>query len=330
MVNNLVCGGTFDHFHKGHREFLRYAFSIGKKNVIGLTSNEYIRKTKNKKQKTIEDYEIRRKSLEEFLLQNKVQDRVAILKIDDLFGSTLSKDYQIDAIVVSKESEGGANIINQKRKELNLPPLKVFIAPFVKSEDEKIISSERLRKGEINREGRLCINPLWLRKDLILPEDLKNELKKPFGKIVDGIEKKRGMSCVITVGDATTKRFNDNRIGQNISAVDFMVARKEAFFSLRELGFSGNELVFTVSNPASHIMHGLLSKISEIFGSNLNREIVLKITGEEDLVVLPLILAAPLGTIIYYGQPDVGLVKVLVSENSKKRAYNLVTKFRPI
>ncbi len=35
MVNNLVvCGGTFDHFHKGHEAFLKYVFSVGKKSII--------------------------------------------------------------------------------------------------------------------------------------------------------------------------------------------------------------------------------------------------------------------------------------------------------
>jgi uncharacterized protein (UPF0218 family) len=58
--------------------------------------------------------------------------------------------------------------------------------------------------------------------------------------------------------------------------------------------------------------------------------VILKIIGEEDLAVLPLILAAPLDTIIYYGQPNKGLVKILVSEENKERAYNILLKFRPI
>ena len=56
----------------------------------------------------------------------------------------------------------------------------------------------------------------------------------------------------------------------------------------------------------------------------------MQVNGEEDLVVLPLILLTPLNTIIYYGQPSEGLVKVIVSESIKDKAYNLVSKFRPI
>jgi len=49
MKYNLVaCGGTFDHFHKGHEEFLRYVFSVGKKVIVGVTSDEYIESSKFK------------------------------------------------------------------------------------------------------------------------------------------------------------------------------------------------------------------------------------------------------------------------------------------
>jgi pantetheine-phosphate adenylyltransferase len=331
--NLVVCGGTFDHFHKGHREFLNYAFSISKKIIIGLTSDEYVETSKLKSQNSnfIESYEVRKKSLEEFLSHKKVQDKVVILKIDDLYGSTLSKDFLIDAIVVSEESKKGADIINQKRKELGLQLLKVFVASPIRSEDGKLISSTRIRKGEINREGELYVNPLWLMKDLILPADLKEELKKPFGDIItDNIYRDDNASYVITVGDATTKKFNENFIGQNISVIDFKIAREEVFSSFSDLGFSGNETTVMSDNPAGHITRSLFSKVLEIFGLSFDRKVILKIVGEEDLVVLPLILAAPLGTIIYYGQPGIGLVKIFTSENSKKQAYNLVKKFRPI
>jgi pantetheine-phosphate adenylyltransferase len=333
MVNNLiVCGGTFDHFHKGHREFLNYAFSISKKIIIGLTSDKYVETSKLKSQNSnfIESYESRRKSLEEFLSHKKVQDKVAVLRIDDLYGSTLSKDFLIDAIVVSEESKKGADIINQKRKELGLRLLKVFVAPPIRSEDGKLISSTRIRKGEINWEGELYVNPLWLMKDLILPADLKEELKKPFGEIVGSIKRDDNVFCVITVGDATTKKFNENFIGQNISVIDFKIARKEIFSSFSNLCFSGNETIVMADNPAGNITRDLFSKVLEVFGLSFDRKVILKIVGEEDLVVLPLILAAPLGTIIYYGQPGIGLVKIFTSENSKKQAYNLVKKFRPI
>jgi len=343
MANNLVvCGGTFDHFHKGHEEFLSYALSIGEKIIIGLTSDKYVRNlklltslklrgaSKIQNSKLIEGYGIRKNRLEEFLSRKKVQDKTTVLKIDDLFGPTLSKNLLIDAIIISEESKKGADIINQKRKDLGLAPLKILIFPSVKAEDGKFISSTRIRDGEINREGRLYIKPLWLKKNLILPEDLRGELKKPFGKIVEKVEQNDNASYIIAVGDETSRKFNSNSINQNISVIDFKVARREIFSSFSDLGFPKDEIVITANNPAGHLTHDLFSKVLKIIKSDFDKRIILKITGEEDLVVLPLILAVPLNTVIYYGQPNMGLVEILISEDIKEKAYNLVSKFRPI
>lgn len=335
MANNLiVCGGTFDHFHKGHESLLKLAFSSRKSVIIGVTSDKFVenekRKAKNAKQ--IELFEKRKGAVLEFIKREKVLDRTEIVKIDDLFGPTLDKNLFIDAIIVSEETRKGAEIINEKRKELGLKDLNILVAPSVYAEDGNLISSGRIRDGEINRIGRLYVNPLWLKKDLILPENLRGEFQKPFGELL----RDKGKlivgknNLVITVGDVTTKKFNDNNVKQNISVVDFKIARKETFSSLADLGFSGNEEIIVSDNPAGHITSDLFSKVLSIFKSDFDQKIVLEIAGEEDLAVLPLILEAPLNTIIYYGQPNMGLVKVVVSEESKNRVYGLVSKFEPI
>lgn len=346
MVNNLiVCGGTFDHFHKGHREFLDYAFSIGEKIVIGLTSDNYVAKSKVKSQnsKLIENYKVRKKSLQEFLLRKKVQDRVTILKIDDLFGLTLSKKLIIDAIVVSEESKRGAEIINQRRRELDLAPLKIFVFPKVLAEDRGIISSARIRSGEINKEGKPYVKDLWFKKNLKLTENLRQEFQKPFGQLFRNIENSfKNKDClVITVGDITTKNFNENFFNQSMSVIDFKVAREKKFSKLSELNFMENESIFEVDNPAGYITSVLFGKLAEIIKSNMQSKTILQVNGEEDLAVLPLILLSPLNTIIYYGQPPLhppladfeeqaGIVRIVVSEESKNKAYSLVSKLKTI
>jgi cytidyltransferase-like protein len=330
----IVCGGTFDHFHKGHQEFLNYAFSVGEKIIIGLTSDEYVVNSKVKSQRAelIENYETRKNSLEEFLSQKKAQDRVSISKIDDLFGSTLSKKLLIDGIVVTKESEEGADIINAKRKTLRLIPLKIFTFPRVLAEDKMIISSARIRNGEINKEGKPYIKNLWFKKDLKLTDDLRQEFKKPFGELFKDIGdslKNKG-NLIITVGDITTKNFNEKFPIQNISVVDFRVAREKKFSGLSELGFTEDKNVFNVDNPAGYITSNLFKKLAEIIKSDLSKKAILQVNGEEDLAVLPLILLSPLDTSIYYGQPDQGMMKIAVSEISKNRAYSLISRLKTI
>ena len=70
MDNNLVvCGGTFDHLHKGHTSLLKLAFSLGQKVVIGVTSDQYVRSSKLEagSLRATESFEKRKQSVLEFV-----------------------------------------------------------------------------------------------------------------------------------------------------------------------------------------------------------------------------------------------------------------------
>ena len=323
----VVCGGTFDHFHKGHREFLRYALSMSDKLLVGLTSDNYV-KAKDKFD-CVEEFRTRINSLENFFIHEKVSDRVSIERIDDIFIPKIWENLPIEAIVVSKNTVYGAEKINLKRKEQRKYPLKIKISPLIKSENNEYISSSRIRNGEINREGKPYINPYWLNHNVLITDNLRQELKKPFGILIKDKKDYGSLSCpfLITVGDITTKIFN--QIGQNpdISVVDFYVARQKEFFSLKDLGFSDGEEIIEVNNPPGYLTSDLFKAASLLFKREKNKRIVVKIEGEEDLSVLPLALTAPLKSLVFYGQPREGVVKVYVSEDVKEKAYNFVSQF---
>lgn len=327
--NLAVCGGTFDHLHKGHKEFLRFAISLSQKLLIGLTSDKYAL-TRNKSE-GIESYKIRKQKLERFLKKEKVLERVLIAPIDSIFIPKVWEGLSVEAIVVSENTLPGAKEVNLKRKEQGKFSLNIEIYPMVKSQNNEYISSSKIRKGDLDREGKSYINPEWMRRKLFLGETLRSVLKKPLGLLLSKgfIYETVRVPYVITVGDVTTKVFNALSIGAYISVVDFKVARKRQFKNLKELGFSGREKIFKVKSPAGCLTPALFKAISNIFKSEkTNRRIVLQVEGEEDLSVLPLILAAPLGSVIFYGQPKEGVVKVEVSEKTKHVAYDLVDQFR--
>jgi len=333
MVNKItVCGGSFDHFHKGHKEFLRLALSLNKKVLIGITSDKFIENIKQKAQNanTIESFRKRKQSVLGFLDKEKALDRTSIVKIDDLFGPTLTKNLPIGTIVVSEKSKKGADIINEKRKKLGLNLLKILICPLIKTQDGRVISSAGIRNGQMNRDGEMYVNASWFRKSLILPKDLRKKLKKPFGEVIKAPRQSDKNSYVVTVGDETSRKFNAKRINQKLSIVDFKIARKEIYSSFSELDFSGDEIVVRENNPAGYVHRNLFAKMPEIIRLGFVKRVILKITGEEDLLVLPVILTVPLNTIVYYGQPGVGLVRIMVSENIKKKAYFLASKFKQI
>lgn len=327
--NLVVCGGTFDHFHKGHESFLRFVLSSSNKIILGLTTEKYVR---NKKlSNSIENYAKRKKSIEEFFRKENALGRLEIEPIDNLFIPKKWERLNIDAIAVSFDTLRGAEIVNQDRKKRGLLQLKIIIAPVIFTDSNKDLSSFRIRQGEINREGESYVNPLWLKKDLMLPENLREEFKKPFGELFKDTDDsfKNKNSLVITVGDVTTKKFNELNLGQQISVIDFKVAREKKFSNIEELGFRGNENILSVVNPAGYITKALFTKFAEIFKSDIKDKVILRVNGEEDLAVLPLVLLSPLGTIIYYGQQARGVVKVVVSEVSKSKAYSLVSKLKP-
>ena len=145
-------GGTFDEIHKGHRALLKKAFAVGTHVKIGLCTDEFAGKlTKNHE---IAPYEDRKKELEGFLKENKVLSRAEIIPISDSFG-TAATDRSIEAIVVSRETEPTSRVINAQRKENSLKALKVIVISMVPAENHVNISTTRIRRGEIDREGQL-------------------------------------------------------------------------------------------------------------------------------------------------------------------------------
>ncbi len=334
QFNLVACGGTFDHFHKGHREFLKMALNLGEKLILGLTSDNY---AKNKPLSfAIEQYKVRKNIVEKFLKDNKLFRKVEIVEINDVFGPTLSENFRADAIIVAEKSISGAEIINEQRRKEGLSEFKIVIHPTVLGQDGKQISSFRIRNGEINREGRPYINPLWLKQKLFLTEEIRRRLEKPFGFLVGNLEElvSQKFPFVITVGDVTAKKFNDLSLKQNIAVIDFGVGRKVMFSDIKELGFLGNEIIIKVNNPAGCITSDIFTGVQDALKprpATVGKErVIIRIEGEEDLSVLPLILASPLGTSIYYGQPNKGIVGIDVSEECKNEAYDIVSKFKTI
>ncbi len=148
----VAVGGTFDEFHRGHRALLKKAFKVGNHVLIGLCSDEFVKKLK--KPHRIASYEKRLEELKRFLGKRAALERAEIIPLNDPYGVTVSKN-RLDAIVVSKETEPRAYEINERRRSKGLPSLKVFVIDMILAEDYFPISSTRIWLEEIDREGHL-------------------------------------------------------------------------------------------------------------------------------------------------------------------------------
>ena len=90
------------------------------------------------------------------------------------------------------------------------------------------------------------------------------------------------------------------------------------------MGFS-SEIPIIVHNPPGTVAWDLFEAVRLAFANNERQ--VIQVDGEEDLSFLPVMLFSPLGFTVFYGQPDVGLVEVKVTEENKEKVYDLVSKF---
>ncbi len=152
QFETVAVGGTFDEFHRGHRALLKKAFEVGNHVLIGLCSDDFVKKLK--KPHRIAAYEKRLEELKNFLGKRGVLERAEIVPLNDPYGVTVSKN-RLDAIVVSEETEPRAREINDKRKRNGFPILKIVVIDMVLAEDYFPISSTRIWLEEIDREGHL-------------------------------------------------------------------------------------------------------------------------------------------------------------------------------
>lgn len=152
QFETVAVGGTFDLFHSGHLALLKKAFEVGNRVLVGLTSDDYVKRSC--KPHGIASYAQRLEELNAFLKKNGFLEHAEIMPLTDAYGITLSEG-RIDALVVSAETEPRAREINEKRKSLGLAPLPVVVVKMVLSEDHYPISSTRIWFEEIDREGNL-------------------------------------------------------------------------------------------------------------------------------------------------------------------------------
>jgi len=137
-VKKVVIGGTFDILHKGHKAFLKRAFSLGRV-TIGLTSDKMAKGIRRRK---VRKFNLRKKELEKFIKEN-FRKKVRIIKIEDKFGPTLRENF--DYIVVSPATYKTAVLINKLRGKRNKKPIKIVKIKFVLGKDGKPISATKIK-----------------------------------------------------------------------------------------------------------------------------------------------------------------------------------------
>jgi pantetheine-phosphate adenylyltransferase len=154
MSTKKVCiGGTFDPLHDGHRKLIKKAFDVAGPEgevTIGMTSDKFAALHHNYKPKKLE---VRKNQIREFIERLYPEKRKArFVTLNDPWGPALEGD--LDAIVVSPGTFERAKELNRLREKKGKKPLGIIKISYVLAEDGKPISSTRICKGEIDKQGK--------------------------------------------------------------------------------------------------------------------------------------------------------------------------------
>lgn len=304
----LALGGTFDHFHRGHELFITQAASLSQHIVIGVTTDGLI--THKKMSKTIQPYAVRVSAVENFCKKNSLS--FEILPLTDIYGPTLSNEG-IEALFATEDTLSGAEVINEKREILGLRKLHIEKVSLARDRGGQVISSERIRSGEIDRDGQsfkiICEN------DYHIGPDFRNFLSKPQGKVVS--EPDENDNIRVAVGDTTLENFILKKWYFSLGIYDLL--KRRAPYESKIIASTPQTQV--VNNPPQYITKELSTAIINSYQTDGS---LIKVIGEEDLAAVAAVILLPLGTAVYYGQPDLGMVRIVVTEEKKAELFQFL------
>ncbi len=312
QFNCIGMGGTFDHLHRGHRAFIEFAAGLADHVVIGVTDHSM---TQHKLfPQLIEPLTQRFAAVKEWGEQREISAEV--VPLHDVFGPTIA-DARIDALAVTEETVGGGRAINAERHRLGLPALPIQVFQLVRDAAGKPITSTRIRAGEIDREGLIYVN--ILAGGITLTQSQRAFFAQPQGPIVAAAPSIATVPTYV-VGDVCLANFHKNNWQFHAGWFDGMTERTPYL----ESAWSPNE---TVRNPAGGISQELIQNVQKVLLEHnkywLNTKLPEHahhtfVEGEEDLSALAISLLAHLGSVVYYGQPRIGMVKIQLSEITKQ------------
>ena len=329
---HVVLGGTFDHLHIGHTSPLRVAFEIGEQVTVGLSTSKLYQ---NKPLwRTIQPYKVRKAKLLYEIKTRWPKSIVTVVPINDMFGPSISNS-EFDAIVVTEPLAAKAELVNEKRVKNGLKKLEVILAPQIEADDGSEMSSSRIRMGEIDKLGFTYTD--LFKRTLHLPILLRSELRKPLGIVIKGSERElseaaskasrllinKEIPLSVAVGDVVCSSLEKVGFIPDIKIVDFKTRRKA-------LVMSEKNIIFDVKNNSGTVDAKEANFISERIMKAIKSEtkFEVRVDGEEDLLVLPAVLCAPLESVIFYGQQKLGIVMIIVTEEIKQKMKALIRCFK--
>jgi uncharacterized protein (UPF0218 family) len=162
--------------------------------------------------------------------------------------------------------------------------------------------------------------------DYVLTPSLRRKLKNPLGRFFPSMDVRgedflalvTGAKLVVSVGDRVTETLQETTgRSPDVFVVDGMERR-----TAREVPRVAHGSTIRAKNPAGGITKAALSAVKQAFAGE--KPVMVLIDGEEDLLTIPAVIEAPIGSVVFYGQPLEGVVGVQVDEKSKAKAREIL------
>ncbi|MHA2140684.1 MAG: DUF359 domain-containing protein [Candidatus Thorarchaeota archaeon] len=312
----------FDRFHIGHQALIHRLYDMP--DPVAVVTGGEIAGRDLDLQSIIQPIEKRLAKLKEFLVDKELDSTIHVItmtqfdEVMSIDGSTTFLMYQGPCCDEIRFGAIDKRTIYEDNLE-NLKPVPAY--------DGNKLTSARIRKGEIDREGKKLRGTKEPPRRLDFSQ--RSDLKSPKGDLYhekDGSPQERVTSriaeenpkCVIAVGDVTTATLLDQGYVPDVSIVDG-ITRRGKF----EGTFSG-EQEYLIYNPAAVLFPEAWSTIDTAIHDK--KKSLVFVDGEEDLMGFPGVLLAPKGSVMLYGQPDSGIVWVPVHKENKSIARALLDK----
>ena len=333
-----LIGGTFDRFHKGHISLINQSLRHCKRLEIWITSDTIA----NIKDPRIKSWKERHEDILSYF-KNNYTSKIIFGKLEDSFGPATSHD-SAEVIFCTKDNIKNCEDINLKRLQNSLPELKIIELELENAWDKRPISSSRIRRGEIDRNGNSYHPGEVIYSPISITKKAEGKLKNPYGDLISGPENnisvamaevKRKISNsigpIICVGDVTVLGAQLVNIPINIAIIDGKTKRREWKYSA-SIDSSRFSTILSCKNPQGQLTPSLLESCEQAINSCMSEATttLIEVDGEEDLAPLILHLLSPLGGIILYGQPGKGVVIRKVTEESKNQCQLIISNFKSI
>lgn len=162
----------------------------------------------------------------------------------------------------------------------------------------------------------------------LLTDELRNEMKKPQGLLIEGSSKKtmeilkelidkEKPSAIISVGDIVSLHMIKHGIDLNVIIVDNKTMRKP----IQPIPVDADQTLYA-KNPPGAITDEAWAAIKSAIAQKGRTKVI--VDGEEDLLTVVTVLSAPDDALVIYGQPHKGIVVVKVTKETREKMHRIV------